>query len=81
MKRSFVYYILLTGTLICVGFAISANGAQNNSLNSKSKAPIRTLWYPGPYDPNTASPAPVKTPIASPYGMPETYTTIPMDET
>jgi LPS-assembly protein len=53
-----------------MGIAFSVYGAQNDLLMSKSEKPS-TLWYPGPYDPNTASPTPVKSPLISPIETPK----------
>jgi LPS-assembly protein len=55
--------------MIWMGYPLSALGAPDKSLLSSSKTAIRTLWYPGPYDPNAAPPVPVRTPITTPSRM------------
>ena len=71
MKRSFVYYIILTGSIYCTSFVITAYGASNNLRTSQPERPLGSLWYPGPFDQSAPPPTTVRTPIVSPVMIPE----------
>ena len=72
MKRSFAYRIFLSAVFWApllagaVGLAMPTYGATDSTGAPQPGKPLGTLWYPGPYDPNAAPPAPVRAPVVSP---------------
>jgi len=61
------------GSIYLTGFAMSAYGAPDNSRTPKPGIPLGTLWYPGPFNPNTTPPESIRTPTPSPVLTPANF--------